>query len=144
MASLLRRRAVVVSAGHRRGKSAGRSGRDRMSRLGDGLGLAAALGGLLLVGQHPPQLGISPPMLLEQLPARLDDAPPRQGPLHLHLAGRAIPVLARFEVLGEHGDPGRRRDVLARGVFVKEVVAVAGCLAKRPVLLGEKKSKGEK
>lgn len=73
-------------------------------------------------------------MLVEQLLAGLDDAPPRQGPFRLNLPGRTIPVLTGLEVFREHWNLGRGGDGPAKVVLVKEVVAVAGGFAKRTVL----------
>ena len=92
------------------------------------------LGRLFSVGQHPSQFGIAPPMLVEDLLAGLDDAPPRQGPFRLHLPGRTIPVLAGLEVFREHWDFGRGGDGPAKVVLIEEVVAVADSLAERTVL----------
>ena len=73
-------------------------------------------------------------MLIEQLLAGLDDAPPRQGPFRLNLTGRTIPVLTGLEVFREHWDLGRGGDGPAKVIFIKEVVAVTGSLAERTVL----------
>ena len=92
------------------------------------------LGRLFSIGQHPPQLGIAPPMLVEELLAGLYDAPPRQGPFRLNLPGRTIPVLAGPEVFRKHWDLGRGGDGPAEVVLIEEVVTVACGLAERAVL----------
>ena len=120
--------------GHRRMKLLQRRGGEgtalgRPAPLGLGLGLV-----LLPLRQHPSQPGIAPPVLLQQLPAGLDDSPPRQRPLGPHSAGIGILVFAGRKVFGEHGDLGRRRDGPAAVVLVEEVVAVADGLAERSIL----------
>ena len=132
MAALAVATSGTGSNGHRRMELLQRRGGE-----GTALGRPAPLGlGLVLLPlrQHPSQPGIAPPVLLQQLPAGLDDSPPRQRPLGPHSAGIGILVFAGRKVFGEHGDLGDGGDGTAVVVLVEEVVAIADGLAERSIL----------